>query len=152
MSATEFSFPITPRWSDLDANQHLRHSAYADWATDSRLAWLDRHGFGFNMLKEMRIAPINFEDSTKYLKEIAFGEEIVIDLQLVGLNRDASRYHMRQTFRRGDTICAVYEIKGAWLDIGSRRIAPPPAGLLDATTNMARAPDFAEIVPAPKPA
>lgn len=146
MSDKAFIFKIMPRWSDLDANQHVRHSAYADWATHSRTEWLDKHGFSFKTLVEMKTAPILFEDTTKYVREIALGDEITIDLQLVGLNHDASRYHMRQTFRRGDTVCAEYEIKGAWLDIGSRRIAPPPAGLLEATQNMARAADFAEIV------
>lgn len=152
MSVKEFNFIITPRWSDLDANQHVRHSAYADWATHSRMAWLDQHGFSFKRLYELRTAPIQFEDTTKYLKEIALGEEILIDLQLVGLNHDASRYHMRQTFQRGETVCALYEIKGAWLDVVSRRIAPPPEGLLEATKNMVRAPDFAEIVSARKSA
>jgi acyl-CoA thioester hydrolase len=151
MTAKEFNFMITPRWSDLDANQHARHSAYADWATHSRMAWLDQHGFTFSKLRELRTAPILFEDTTRYLKEVALGEEISIDLQLVGLNHDASRYHLRQTFRRGETVCAEYEIKGAWLDVASRRIAPPPAGLAEALTrNIPRAPDFAEIGPARK--
>jgi len=150
MSAREFHFKIMPRWSDLDANQHVRHSAYADWATHSRLAWLEEHGFSYKILFELRIAPIQFEDTTKYLKEVTLGDEIVIDLQLVGLSHDSSRYHMRQTFRRGETVCAVYEIKGAWLDVASRRISPPPPGLLEATVNMVRAPEFSEIASARK--
>jgi acyl-CoA thioester hydrolase len=145
MPATEYRYTISPRWSDLDANQHVRHSAYADWATHSRTDWLSAHGFTLKRMTEMNVAPIIFEESTKYFKEIYLGDQIVIDLQLVGLNQDASRYHMRQAFRRDDTICALYEIKGAWIDIANRRIAPPPPLLLDATENMVRSEDYAEI-------
>ncbi|MDK2122750.1 acyl-CoA thioesterase [Parachitinimonas caeni] len=143
---TQYKQIITTRWADVDANRHLKHSAYADWATHTRVEWLNSHGFTLKKFTELQIAPIIFEETTKYFKEIYMSEQITIDLMLVGLNHDASRYHLRQYFRRGDTVCAQYEIKGAWLDVASRRIAPPPPGLLEATTNLQRADDYAEIV------
>lgn len=146
MPAKEFIFSISPRWSDLDANQHVRHNAYADWATHSRTEWLNAHGFSLKKMTELKVAPVIFEESTKYFKEIHLGDNITIDLQLVGLNHDASRYHMRQIFRRGEEVCAQYEIKGAWMNIESRRIAPPPPQLLEATANMIRTEDYADIV------
>jgi acyl-CoA thioester hydrolase len=53
---------------------------------------------------------------------------------------------MRQTFRRGDTPCAIYEIKGAWFDIALRRIVAPPPGLLEASDKLERTDDFAHLV------
>jgi acyl-CoA thioester hydrolase len=146
MPAKEYIQTIVPRWADIDSNQHLRNSAYADWATYVRTEWLNTYGFNVKSLIALNTAPLTFEENTKYIKEITLGEHITIDLQLVGLNHDASRYHMRQTFRRADTVCAVHEIKGAWLDIANRRIAPPPDGLLEASTNLIRTKDYAEIV------
>jgi hypothetical protein len=43
-------------------------------------------------------------------------------------------------------LAAVHDVKGAWLDTSRRRIAAPPAGLLEASTNLPRASDYAEIV------
>jgi len=32
MTSNTFIVPIVPRWADIDLNQHMRHSAFADWA------------------------------------------------------------------------------------------------------------------------
>jgi len=136
---------VVIRWADIDANRHLRHSAYSDWATHVRTEWLNSYGFDMKKLTEINTAPIIFEETTKYFKEIYLGDRITIDLSLVGLNKDASRYHLRQHFHRGETLCAQYEIKGAWLDIVNRRIAPPPPGLLETTGNLRRSSDYTDL-------
>jgi acyl-CoA thioester hydrolase len=51
---------------------------------------------------DWNIGAVIFEENTKYLKEITLGEQITIDYQLVGINQDGSRFHLRNTFRRGD--------------------------------------------------
>ena len=95
---------------------------------------------------ELQFSPVIFEDSTKYVKEIFAGEHIGINIELVGLKQDGSRWHVRHTFRRNDTVAALHDVKGAWLDTARRRIAAPPGGLLEACTNLPRASDYAEIV------
>ena len=52
---------------------------------------------------------------------------------------------VRHTFRRGETVCAVYEAKGAWFSIATRRVVPAPPGLLEAYSNLRRTDDFAEL-------
>ena len=37
MSPAIFTHTVEVRWSDLDANQHMRHSAYADLCVASRV-------------------------------------------------------------------------------------------------------------------
>ena len=141
----EFVLTIVPRWADIDLNQHMRHSAYADWAAYALAEWLNVNGFNVQRLVELKIAPIMFEDRTMYLKEILLGERVTVDLQLAGTNHDASQWLVRHTFRRGDTVCAVYEAKGAWFNFAIRRIVPPPPGLLEASANMVRSADFADL-------
>jgi acyl-CoA thioester hydrolase len=36
MSPAIFTQTVEVRWSDLDANQHMRHSAYADLCTQAQ--------------------------------------------------------------------------------------------------------------------
>ncbi len=136
---------ITTRWADIDATRHLRHTAYLDWATHVRTEWLSAQGFTMQSMAEMHIAPILLEENIKYLKETFLGDSLVIDIACVGLSSDASRWHIRQQFRRGETVCAVYEVKGAWLDTEKRRISPPPAGVLEATALLPKADDYADI-------
>ena len=145
MTLKDFAVTIVPRWADIDFNQHMRHSAFADWAAYARTEWLNANGFTILKLLELRIAPIMFEDSTRYLKEILLGERIHIELQLVGTDPDGSRWFLRHIFRRGTTVCAVYEAKGAWLDITTRRIIPAPPELLEAYGNIAHTDDCAEL-------
>lgn len=111
-----------------------------------RSEWLNEAGFDVRTMVAANLAPVLFEERTRFLKEILLGEHVAIDLQLAGFNHDGSRFHMRQTFRRGDTPCAIYEIKGAWFDIALRRIVAPPPGLLEASDKLERTDDFAHLV------
>ena len=36
----EFSLDIQLRWSDLDPNDHIRHSVYYDWGAMCRMEYL----------------------------------------------------------------------------------------------------------------
>jgi acyl-CoA thioester hydrolase len=145
MPSKDFIVTIVPRWADMDLNQHMRHSAFADWAAYARTEWLDANGLTMLTLVELKMAPIMFEDSTRYLKEIRLGERIHIELQLAGADRDGSRWFVRHIFRRRTTACAVYEAKGAWFSIATRRVVPPPPGLLEAYSNLARTDDYTEL-------
>jgi acyl-CoA thioester hydrolase len=141
----DFVLTIVPRWADIDFNQHMRHSAFADWAAYARSEWLDSNGLNMQKLVELKVSPVMFEERTKYFKEILLGERITVDLQLAGTNHDASHWLLRHTFRRDSTVCALHEAKGAWFNTASRRIAPPPPGLLEAYANMVRTDDYADL-------
>ena len=132
--SNNFVVTIVPRWADIDLNQHMRHSAYADWAAYARTEWLNANGLTMLKLVELRMAPILFEERTKYLKEILIGERIDIELQLAGTGRDGSRWFLRHIFRRG-----------AWFSIATRRIVPAPPGLLETYSNITRTDDYAEL-------
>ena len=114
MTAKDFVVRIVPRWADIDLNQHMRHSAFADWAAYARTEWLNAHGFTMPKLVELRMTPVMFEDRTRYLQEVRLGERIHIELQLAGTDREGSQWFVRHIFLRGATVCAVYEAKRAW--------------------------------------
>jgi acyl-CoA thioester hydrolase len=146
MTSKDFVVTIVPRWADIDLNQHMRHSAFSDWAAYARTEWLNANGLPMLKLVELRMTPIMFEDRTRYLKEILLGERIHIELQLAGADRDGSRWCLRHIFRQGATVCAVYEAKGAWFSIATHRIVPAPPGLLAAYSSLARTDDYSELI------
>ena len=47
-------------WAQIDANQHMRHSAYADFAAQARLMMLEEAGLGPAVLYKMNIGPLMF--------------------------------------------------------------------------------------------
>ncbi len=146
MPENEFEMTIVTRWSDIDANQHMRNTAYSELSTYVRSEWLASRGFGIRELMEINFSTIIFEDSTKYVKEVFLGEHITVNIKSVGYKHDGSQWHVRHTFRRSGTVVAIHDVKGAWLDVAARRIAAPPAGLMKAATNLPRTSDYAEIV------
>lgn len=146
MARQAFALTIVPRWADIDFNRHMRHSAFADWAGYARSEWLDAHGLDIQTLTDLKVAPILFEEHTRYFKEILIGERIVVELQLAAANHDASRWRLRHTFRRWDALCAVHEVGGAWFDLVTRRIAPPPPGAREAYAELMRTDDYVELV------
>jgi acyl-CoA thioester hydrolase len=142
----EFTRTITVRWADVDANRHLRHSAYADYATHMRMEWLKEIGFLPSHLAELALGPILFEEHIVYRREILLGESIRIDLELVGRSEDHAKWHFRQHFYKEDgALAAKYEVKGAWLDVVNRRLTAPPRNLTAAVEDLRRSDDYAEI-------
>jgi len=55
-------------WSQIDANMHLRHSAYADFAAQARLEILEKLGFDANLLEKL-FMKIEFIKWTNYAKK-----------------------------------------------------------------------------------
>jgi acyl-CoA thioester hydrolase len=142
----EWSKSIEVRWADVDANQHVRHSAYADYATHVRVEWMLHSGFGPSRLAELKIGPIIVEERTQYFKELRMSERIRVDLALAGLSADGQRYRFRQHFYREDgRLAARYELTGLWLDLSTRRRAPPPPGVNELIRQLVRTDDFVTL-------
>lgn len=133
-------------WADLDANAHMRHTAYMDYAAQVRLAWLQEMGFSIEHLASAGVGPVLFRESTRYLAEVRGGQRITVGLELIGLSASRKHWATRQAIcKRDGTAAAVVEVQGAWLDLRARKVAAPPAELLAAIEQWPRAADFAEI-------
>ena len=121
------------RWADMDPNGHMRHSAYADYAADQRVALLSAWGYGAARFAQLRMGPILFREETKYLKEVNMGEEIRVDGQLASAAPDGSRWTIVHTIYKADgRVAATVTVDGAWLDLDRRKLTVPPAELADA--------------------
>lgn len=123
----EFKYPVQIRWSDLDPNIHLRHSVYYDWGALCRINFLNENGLGTDVLQKLQIGPIIFREECIFKREIRFGDEVTIDLQMVQAKRDFSRWTMRHTIiKNKETIAAIITIDAAWLDVVKRKLTGPP--------------------------
>jgi acyl-CoA thioester hydrolase len=115
------------RWADLDPNFHVLHSKYYDYGAYCRMAFFTEHGITPAFMKEQHIGPIIFREECLFKREIKFGEELEILLQLSRCNEIGSRWSMRhELWINGDTLAAVIHIDGAWLDTRTRKLITPP--------------------------
>ncbi len=129
------------RWADMDPNGHMRHSAYADYAADQRVAVLASWGYGVAKFAHLRLGPILFREETKFLKEVHIGEEIHVDGRLLSVSADGSRWSIVHTIYKADgRVAATVTVDGAWLELDRRKLAVPPAELAAA---MAALPAYA---------
>ena len=95
----------------------MRHSVYFDFAAQVRVDFLNEHRLSIHKLQEFQFGPILFREEAKFRREINLGDEITVDLEVVRLRKDYSRYTIRHHFQKTDgTFCASLTIDGAWID------------------------------------
>jgi acyl-CoA thioester hydrolase len=133
-------------WGDMDFNAHMANTAYLDKAADTRMLYFAGHGFPMSEFTRLRVGPVVLRDEIDYLREVRLLEELVVTLELAGLNEDGSRFRLRNEFRRSDgAIAARVTTTGGWLDLDARKLVPPPAALLASLQGLARSEDFAAL-------
>lgn len=130
-------------WSQIDSNNHLRHSAYADFGAQARLEILNKLGFDAKVLAELKIGPILFREELIYMREIAPGDNVKVTCEMSHCRKDGSRYSFSQAIYRGDGIqAAQINIQGAWIDIEKRKLTGLPADWADKFMHIPKTKDF----------
>ncbi len=134
------------RWSDLDANRHVRNTIFSEFATHTRFRLLEAHGFPQTEFESLRFGPVMFREEIHYRRELIFGQEVTVNVLVAGLSKDGSHWRVQQEVSRADAKqAAILRIDGAWLHLDSRKLIAPPRDLRDLLWNMPRTPDFEEL-------
>lgn len=133
-------------WAQIDANRHLRHSAYADLCAQARSNMLSTMGLPLDRIAEAGIGPILFREELVYLKEITLNEQVKVAVQLTRYNRTNSRFTFRhEIYREDGTKCAVVTVDGAWLDIAKRKLTTLPDKWQDMVARLPKGEDYEEL-------
>jgi acyl-CoA thioester hydrolase len=142
-----YSLPIQVRWSDIDQNRHLRHSAYYDYGATVRIDCFSKHGLTSLKFEELRIGPILFREEAIFKREIKFEDTITVDLAVTKATPDFSRWSIRHHLYKADgTLSAIINLDGAWIDTLKRKLAVPDLFIQNVFENFPKAHDF-EITP-----
>ena len=137
---------LSVRWSDVDANRHMRHSAYADFGAYARVALFDHHGFDMERMGELKLGPILFREELRYWREVKMFETVEIACRLLGLSPKAERWSIEHALHREDgELAATIVVDGAWLDLTTRKLCTPPEALMAVFTSLERAQRYADI-------
>jgi len=134
------------RWGDLDANGHMRNTAFLDACVDTRFGYFASRGLVPAEFAKLRIGPVVRRDEVDYYRELRFLDRFTVDIELAGLSEDASRFAIQNRFFRDDgSLAAKVVSSGGWLDLGSRRLVVPPRLILDALSELPRTDEFEQL-------
>lgn len=136
------------RWSDSDANGHMRNTAYSEYAIDTRMSYLAEHGFPYPKFEEVGFGPVILREEIDYLRELRLGETIEVDFTQLGLAPDASRFRLAHDFwRPGGKKVARIVLTGGWLGMETRKLIRPPDALVEAISSVPKADGWEELPP-----
>jgi acyl-CoA thioester hydrolase len=135
------------RWSDLDPNFHVRHSAYYDFGAQHRIEILESLGLTMKVLQTNHFGPILFREECIFRKEIGLSDTLFIHTKISKMRSDASRWSIVHELKNEqDTLCATITVDGAWMDTKLRKIAnPTPDIALEALSSIPKTADFIEL-------
>ena len=133
-------------WAQIDANRHLRHSAYADFCAQARSNMLKKTGLSLEEFALNKIGPILFREELIYYREIMLDEYIKVTVEITKYNRSNSRFSFRHIIYKEDGVkSAEVNIDGAWLDIEKRKLVNIPENWQVYVGAIPKAIDYIEV-------
>ena len=140
-----FRRDIQIRWADIDANIHMRHSVYYELCAEMRMGALKEVGLTITKMQKLRVLPIIFREECRFMKEIIHEDTIMLDVTICKLSHDHRKFSFRHHFIRGNEVCAISEMDGAWLDHRVRKVTVPPQVTIDSMEQIPKTEDFERI-------
>jgi acyl-CoA thioester hydrolase len=141
-----FKVSFSTRWADFDPNNHMRHTAYNDYAAESRVRLFNKYGLSLTEFNKLNIGPVLFREETNFLKEIALGDDITVEVFLKGSSERGERFKFKHKIYRGDgKLAAEIEIFAAWMDLKIRKLTGPPKIIMDVFAQLDKTDDYENI-------
>lgn len=134
---TSYEKQIAVRWSDADANAHVRHSAYYDYGAHCRIRFFEELGIKATEMRKLAIGPVIFKEECSFIKELHLNDTITINVKKGAVSADGSRFEFHhEIFNSKGEKSAHISLKGAWLDLNTRKLTIPPKKMADAMNNL----------------
>lgn len=131
------------RWSDVDANRHLRNSAYIDYMSHTRMSFMMENGLSQKHLMAHNLGPVAFYEHMYYFREVFPGKPVKVSLQLKGISDDGTYFQFLHNFydENGNNF-ARCEMMGGWIDMEARKLTALPKEILDKFNQFEKSDDF----------
>lgn len=143
-----YKAPLSIRWADIDANRHLRHSVYYDFAAAMRMNILNGKGLTTEKLIDFHIGPILFREEAIFKREVKLEDKVEIDVQLSKSLVDYSRWSLRHNITKPDgSLCTIITVDGAWMDLNLRKLTIPNDFIQSIFADFPKSPDFELMQP-----
>ncbi|MGJ1263314.1 acyl-CoA thioesterase [Sphingobacterium spiritivorum] len=133
-------------WAQIDANRHMRHSAYADICAQARSNMLKKIGLSLDQFASQGIGPILFREELIYHREVRLDEYVSVKIVLTKFNLANARFSFRHEVYKEDGVkAATVNVDGAWLDIKARKLVNIPEEWYVFMQHVPKADDYEEF-------
>jgi acyl-CoA thioester hydrolase len=134
------------RWTDIDANRHVRTSAYIDAAAEMRYRFFTEHDLPPEAFNELGVGPVYTSLNANFFREVRLGESLTITYQLSGLSPSGMRWKVQHNFLKNNGKKAVsLSLEGTILNLVSRKPSIPTPEIMRVYQLVPRSQDFEEL-------
>lgn len=120
------------RWDNLDANGHMRNSAYLDLSVQARFEFFAAGGFTPAEFSRHGIGPVVLRETLTYKKECFLLETLRIQVRITRIKEDGSRFSLVTDILKPDgELAATVSVDAAVFHLAGRRIGPAPPPMLN---------------------
>lgn len=134
------------RWNDLDANRHLANTSYLSYASETRMAFLQKIGMSHNYLNKFAIGPIVFNEHLFYFKEVLPDDVIRVSFELAAMSKEGTFFEFEHNYynKEGENV-ARCEMMGGWMNLKTRKLTGLPEDMLNEFKSSYKTDSFKEI-------
>jgi acyl-CoA thioester hydrolase len=119
-------------WAGIDANGHLRNTAYSELATNTRFSFFADHDFSVATLAKHQMGPVITREDIRYFREVTLLESVTVSCQVQAATADYAKFEFFQQIKKENgKVAAQLIVEGMWLDLVKRRPASPFPALLE---------------------
>jgi acyl-CoA thioester hydrolase len=149
MNDHTYSTQIEVRWADCDANQHMRHSAYADMCAHARVGFLNSLGMTGQWFKENNIGPVLFKEQTEYFREAFMNEIMTITVEAgEPTGSQKSVCIVNNVYNTQGELAARHQVIVGWMNTQIRKIVELPEMIVKSALAPAESPQSKTTEPA----
>ncbi len=138
-----YSMPYQVRWTDIDANRHVRYSAYIDAAAELRYRFFTEHGLPPEAFDSLGVGPVYTSLTANFYREVRLGETLTITYQLNGLSPTGLRWKVQHDFLKSNGKKAVtIFLEGTILNLATRQPTAPTSEIMAVFQQVPRSAEF----------
>jgi len=143
-----FAVTVTVRGYETDANGHVNHAVYHQYAEHGRTELFRVAGIDVPAMGAAGVGPVILESTVRFLAELRVGDEVEVALDVrFGAGKT---FRMDAELRRGETVAATITGTMGLLDHASRRLVADPRGRLLALGDAERVAQVLDEAAAPE--
>ncbi len=137
-----FSSEHRVRWDNLDANGHMRNSAYLDLSVQARFDFFAAGGFTPAEFARHGVGPVVLSETLTYKQECFLLETLRIEVRITQIKEDGSRFSLvTDIYKSGGELAATVSVDAAVFHLSRRRIGPAPESMLEILKSGLATPD-----------
>ena len=141
-----YTMPYEVRWTDIDANRHVRYSVYIDAAAELRYRFFTQHDLPPEAFDQLGVGPVYTSLTANFFREVRLGETLTITYQLAGLSEHGIRWKVRHDFLKANGKKAVtVSLEGTILNLTTRQPTIPTPEIMAVFQQVPRTSDFEQL-------